>query len=132
IRNHKLEAFMGHYHPMKDLAPRDVVARAMFLEMQKSGMPYLYLDSTMIPQSVLQAKFPTIWKHCIEYQLNITKEMIPVCPAAHCVCGGIKTNRYGKTTIHGLYACGECASTGLHGANRLASNSLLEATVFAH
>jgi L-aspartate oxidase len=132
LRNHKLEAFMEHYHPMKDLAPRDVVSRAMFLEMQKSGMPYLYLDSTMIPQSVLQAKFPTIWKHCIELQLNISKEMIPVCPAAHYICGGIKTDRDGNTTIQGLYAVGECASTGLHGANRLASNSLLEAVVFAH
>jgi L-aspartate oxidase len=132
LRNHKLEAFMEHYHPMKDLAPRDVVSQAMFFEMQKSGMPYLYLDSTLIPQSVLQTKYPTIWKHCLEHHINISKEMIPVCPAAHYVCGGIKTDINGKTTIHGLYACGECASTGLHGANRLASNSLLEAIVFAH
>lgn len=132
LRNNQGEAFMKAYHHQADLAPRDSVARAIDHELKKSGKPYLYLDCSAIPEKDFAEHFPTILAKCHEYGIHPPKEMIPVAPAAHYSCGGIKTDIWGRTSLPNLYACGECASTGLHGANRLASNSLLEGLVFAH
>lgn len=123
--------FMESYHPLKELAPRDVVSRAIYAEMKKTGSPYVYLDVTGIDKAYFAARFPTIYAKCAEMGINISKDYIPVSPAAHFLMGGIKTDSLGRTAIDGLYACGECACTGVHGANRLASNSLLEGLVFA-
>lgn len=124
--------FMHKYHEKKELAPRDVVTRAIFNEMQEQNLDNVYLDSTHLEKSVLQKRFPNITRICEENGIDISKDFIPVSPAAHYAMGGIKTNVEGKTSIRGLYAIGEVASTGLHGANRLASNSLLECVVCAH
>lgn len=124
--------FMQHYSPLQSLAPRDIVARAIELEMNKEGEECVYLDCSNIKEEHFKNHFPTIHNKCLELGINPTKDLIPVVPAAHYLCGGIKTNKWGQTSIRNLYALGECASTGLHGANRLASNSLLEALVFAH
>ncbi|MCX6148111.1 MAG: L-aspartate oxidase [Candidatus Kapabacteria bacterium] len=125
------ESFMKKYHPMGSLAPRDIVARAMFNEMQENKTDCVYLDLTQLDQEDFKHHFPSIYNKCKEINLDITIEYLPVVPSAHFICGGIKTDLYGETNINNLFAIGENACTGLHGANRLASNSLLEGLVFA-
>jgi L-aspartate oxidase len=132
LRNSAGEAFMGAYHPMADLAPRDIVARAIDTEMKKSGAPHVWLDITHRNEAFLRERFPQIFQACKKLGLNLARDLIPVVPAAHYTCGGVATNLAAETSLPGLYACGEIACTGLHGANRLASNSLLEAVVVAH
>jgi L-aspartate oxidase len=122
---------MAEYDPAAELAPRDVVARALLTEMNKSGSDHVYLDVTHLPPSRVTSRFPQIYRFCLEHGLDITTDPIPVSPAAHYTMGGVRTNTWGETNIRGLYACGEAACTGVHGANRLASNSLLETIVFA-
>jgi L-aspartate oxidase len=132
LRNKKGEAFMEKYDPRKDLAPRDIVARAIDSEMKKAGTEHVFLDCRHMDMEKFMEHFPNIYATCKSAGIDVAKQMIPVAPAAHYSCGGIKTDEWGHTSIRNLYAAGECASTGLHGANRLASNSLLEAMVFAH
>lgn len=131
LRNAKGEAFMERYDPRKDLAPRDIVARAIDSEMKRLGSAHVWLDITKRSAKELKERFPQIYEHCMEKGIDISKDYMPVVPAAHYMCGGVRTGLDGSTTIKGLYACGEVACTGLHGANRLASNSLLEAVVIA-
>lgn len=132
LKDHKGKEFMHKYDARGSLAPRDIVARAIDNEMKLSGMEHVYLDARHIAERELLDHFPGIHAKCLSIGINIMKEMIPVVPAAHYICGGIKTDAFARTSIHNLYASGEVASTGLHGANRLASNSLLEALVFSH
>lgn len=130
LRNSKGEVFAHNYHPDGELAPRDVVSRAILAEMSKTRSDHAYLDITHMPSKMIVTRFPSIYRFCLTQGVDITKEMIPIAPAAHYMIGGVKANVWGETSIRGLYACGEAACTGVHGANRLASNSLMETLVF--
>lgn len=131
LRNWEGEVFMARFDPRKDLAPRDVVARAVHSELKQSGKPHVWLDATDIASEHLEERFPQILENCRARGIDPCRQPIPVVPAAHYTCGGVWTDVDGRTGLSGLYAAGECACTGVHGANRLASNSLLEAIVFA-
>jgi L-aspartate oxidase len=124
-------AFMAGYHPLADLAPRDVVSRAIASEMSKAEGGRVFLDISHLPAGGVQSRFPTIYRFCLDYGLDITQEPVPVAPAAHYMMGGVQIDTWGRTNIPGLYACGEAACSAVHGANRLASNSLLDTLVFA-
>jgi L-aspartate oxidase len=132
LRNLEGELFMERYDERRELAPRDIVARAIDNEMKKSGAPHVWLDITHRPEAELRELFPTIFAACARKGLNMARDRIPVVPAMHYLCGGVRTTLDAATDLPGLFACGEVACTGLHGANRLASNSLLEAVVLAH
>ncbi|MDD5339272.1 MAG: L-aspartate oxidase [Dehalococcoidales bacterium] len=131
LRNAEGREFMKDYHEKGDLAPRDIVARAILSEMKKTPTDRVYLDITHLTPETITTRFPHIYRFCLDRGLDITKAQVPVAPAAHYMIGGVKTNSWGETNISGLFATGETACTGVHGANRLASNSLLEAIVFS-
>lgn len=130
LYNEAGERFMLGRHALNELAPRDIVAREIYKEIQNQKLPYVKLDITNKSEEFLEKRFPTIYKKCLEYKINISKDQIPVGPVQHYMMGGIKTDLNGRTNVEGLFACGEAACTGVHGANRLASNSTLECLVF--
>jgi L-aspartate oxidase len=130
LRNRTGEQFMKRYHPDAELATRDIVSRAIHQELRRTGDPYVYLDATAIPRDRLFARFPSICRFLAEYGLDPSRDLIPVSPMAHYMIGGVTTDLDGRTSVPGMWACGEVACTGVHGANRLASNSLLEGVVF--
>jgi L-aspartate oxidase len=130
LRNHLGEAFVARYDPRAEMAPRDIVARSIVREMQRHGLRHVWLDATHWPSGELARRFPTIHAYCVSQGCDPAHEAIPVSPAAHYMMGGVWTDAWGRTSLPGLFACGETASTGVHGANRLASNSLLEGAVF--
>ncbi len=130
LRNEEYKRFMESYDPKKELAPRDVVSRSIIMELKKTGAAKVYLDATHLDASYLKNRFPKIYQTCMRYNIDITKDLVPVYPSAHYFMGGVRTEILGRTSIKGLYAAGEVACTGVHGANRLASNSLLEGLVF--
>jgi L-aspartate oxidase len=130
LRNAAGERFMERYHPLAELAPRDVVARAIVSEMRASGAPHVLLDLTHAEPGFARARFPRIYETCLQYGVDLERQAAPVAPAAHYAMGGVRTDLDGRTSIPRLYAAGEAACTGVHGANRLASNSLLEGVVF--
>jgi L-aspartate oxidase len=130
--NSKGERFMHRYHSMADLAPRDIVSRSMIEEAKREGMPHVWLKMNHLDPNFIIKRFPTIFSNLKKYGYDIRKDLIPVTPAAHYLMGGIQTDMMGRTAVKGLFACGEAACTGVHGANRLASNSLLEGLVFGH
>jgi L-aspartate oxidase len=130
LRNIGLDRFMKRYHEAQELAPRDVVARAIVSEMQRTQSTHVYLDMTKKSEEFLKTRFPRIYETCLSYGLDLASDLAPVRPAAHYMMGGVKTDLWGRTSLPGLYAAGETAATGVHGANRLASNSLLEGLVF--
>ncbi len=130
LRNKSGEAFMERYHELRDLAPRDVVSRSIVAEMRRTGSPHVWLDLTTKSADFIAHRFPRIYRTCLQYGVDISKEPAPVHPAAHYAMGGVRTDLEGRSGIAGLYAAGEVACSGVHGANRLASNSLLEALVF--
>lgn len=132
IRNHNSEAFMERYDERKDLAPRDIVARAIDNEMKVAGEQHMYLDCTHMDMHEFKEHFPNILEKCESLGLNLSKDYIPIVPAAHYMCGGILVDQTGQSSIQRLYAIGECSNSGLHGANRLASNSLLQGLVYGH
>lgn len=130
LRNINLERFMKRYHEAQELAPRDILARAITSEMHRTNSKHVYLDMTSKPKEFFEKRFPRIYETCARFGLDLASDMAPVSPAAHFMIGGVKTDSWGHTSIPGLYAAGETAATGVHGANRLASNSLLEGLVF--
>ncbi len=132
LRNNRCERFMHTYHTAQELAPRDIVSRAMWSEMQRTKARHVYLDVTHLDSAFLKERFPTIYSTCLRYDIDITEEWIPVSPSAHYFMGGVKTDLQGSSSVAGLFAAGEVACTGVHGANRLASNALLEGLVFGY
>jgi L-aspartate oxidase len=130
LRNMAGERFMDRYHPSAELAPRDVVARAIVSEAQREGAPHVFLDLTHFDPDFLRRRFPRIYQTCLQHGIDLTRQMAPILPAAHYSMGGVRTDLDGKTNLERLFVAGEAACTGVHGANRLASNSLLEGLVF--
>lgn len=130
LRNAAGERFMERYHPLKELAPRDVVSRSIIAELERTGAPHVFLDLTHLPADFVRRRFPRIYETCLRFGVDLTKEPAPVHPAAHYAMGGVRTDLDGRTSLPRLFAAGEVAATGVHGANRLASNSLLEGVVF--
>jgi L-aspartate oxidase len=130
LRNAQGRAFMSRYHERAELAPRDIVSRAIIAEMERTATRTVYLDMTALDARYLRGRFPKIYETCLRYGLNLAADLLPVSPAAHYCMGGVRTDLEGRASLPGLYAAGEVACTGVHGANRLASNSLLEGLVF--